>query len=111
MKHLLIALTCLSFLGTSSVNADTLAVDKIDLDINSYLQRILSGPDTACYEHIISSLIPESKHSEYYLRFEDTNQKTAVEVGSYDSSYLYTCIDGKLLSWDAGESTALKDFN
>ncbi len=111
MIRSLIALTCLAAIGTSSVNADTLSVDKIDRDIESYLQRILSNADAACFEHIISRLVPKAESNEYYLRFEDTNQATAVEVGSYDSSYLYTCIDGKLLSWDTGESTVIQDFN
>ncbi len=111
MKSLLRALSCLFAIGVSNANADTLAVDTIDLDIESYLQRILSGEDAACYDYIISSLVPKSERSEYYLRFEDTNQETAIEIGSYDSSYLYTCIGGKLLSWDTGESTVLKDFN
>lgn len=111
MKRLLIALACLAAIGVSNASADTLAVDKIDLDIESYLQRILSGEDAACYEHIVSALVPKSERSEYYLRFEDTNQETAIEVGSYDFSYLYTCIGGRLLSWDTGESTVLKDFN
>lgn len=111
MKRFLMALTYLATMGTSHANADTMAVNKIDLDIESYLQRILAATDTACYQHIISALVPKTERSEYYLRFEDTNQETAVEVGSYDSSYLYTCIGGKLLSWDTGESTILKDFN
>lgn len=111
MKSLLGALACLITIGITNASADTLAVDKIDRDIESYLQKILSGADAACFEHIINKLIPKAERSEYYLRFEDTNQETAVEVGAYDSSYLYTCIGGKLLSWDTGESSVIKDFN
>lgn len=110
MKRLIIALTCVTTIGLASAAADTLALDKLDRDIDGYLQKILSNADAACFEHIITKIIAKEDRKEYYLTFEDTNQTSAVEIGSYDSSYLYTCVGGKLLSWDTGESTVLEDF-
>lgn len=112
MRSLLLSAASAIVFLTSAAHSETIALSKLDRKTAVYIQRSNTGQNVECYEYILKAILPKDpgfKKSNYYVQFDDPDVN-GIAVGAFEAGDYYSCEDGVLRSWDAGDSMVLKRF-